>query len=40
MVMNGYIFLVSYSSINIVYVSIVKIGYCASVRESYEHKHV
>ena len=64
MVKNSYIFLVIYSSINIVYLSKVKIviyyymlyviylsiiiaflskvkiAYCASLRESYEHKHV
>ena len=31
MIKNGYIFLVAYSSINIVYVSKVKLGYSAVV---------
>ena len=37
---NSYIFLVVYSIINIAYLSKVKIGYFASLRENYQHKHV
>ena len=40
MIKNGYIFLVAYSSINIVYVSKVKLGYSAVVSRKVMSKNI
>ena len=40
LVKNSHIFLALYSSLTTAYPSKVKIAYCASLRESYQHKHV
>ena len=40
LVKNSHILLALYSSLTTAYLSKVKIAYCASLRESYQHKHV